>query len=365
MRAHVLLTALALHLAACGSDTGTLDVLLRTELAPGTVFARVETQIFDAPPNEGGNPVDSPQSVDVRAADDFTSARRVAQFGPLIARRWAVRVDLVTPSGRVLAARTVEVEVAGTTRATVDVTEDDVIGGGLPCAAEVDGDTVALYTFDDDEGGVALTDATGMHHGTLVDGTVSVVPGPEGCGSALAFPEDGNAYAEIPQDPDFLLEQGAVDFWMRPMSTTPQAIQGVVGRDASGRTDPGHLSVWFAPDRTLVARLQNEDGEAVRCSNEPLELDQWVHVAVNFGAEGFDLLVDGVRATRTQPIVLDPTMDEEIACGGGSLLGIAGNDNPWVLGASSHHSMEGTGDPVDSFFRGGAIDHLRISSIRR
>ena len=365
-----MLRALALSTLLCScaaTETGTLDVALETRFTPGTDFLRVRVELYDGPPAEGGNLSARPQETEAIAGESYVDARRVARFGPLLAGRFIARVSLSTPSGRLLASRTARAEVTGDTEVVVTIDEEDLVGGGLPCANGVDAATVALYTFDADGGGTSITDATGSHHGTFVGAMADVIPGPEGCGDALVFSEASDVYAEIPHSADFDLDSGSLELWVRPHTVPDDAIHGVIGRDALNTTRPGHISLWFVPDRRLVARLQNPDGEAHRCSNEPIEIDQWTHVGINFGPEGFELWVDGAVMTFTGEIVVDPdpTMGSTITCGGGTVAGIAGNENPWVFGASSGGSDEGAATPAGSFFRGGAIDHVRIAEDRR
>ena len=361
------LLALLLLSGCAATETGTLDVALETRFSPGTDFLRVRVELFDGPPQEGGNLSARPQETEAMEGESYAESRRVARFGPLLAGRWVARVELLTPSGRLLAARSARAEVSGDTEVVVTIDEEDLVGGGLPCSAGVDATTVALYTFDADGGGMSITDATGSHHGTFVGGMAEVIPGPEGCDDALVFSDASDVYVEIPHSPDFDLDSGSIELWVRPHTVPENTIHGVIGRDALDTMFPGHVSLWFLPDRRLVARLQNPDGEAHRCSNEPIEIDQWSHVGINFGPEGFELWVDGVRTTFTGVLTIDPDPmnTRTITCGGGTVGGIAGNENPWVFGASSGGSMEGAATPATSFFRGGAIDHVRVAEDRR
>ena len=351
----------------CGTETGTLDVALRTDFEAGADFLRVRTELYDALPEAAGNLSDRPREVEATAGAGYASPRRVAQFGPLLAGTWVVRIELISASGLVLAGRTAEVDVLNNTEVIIDVDEQDLVGGGLPCSTGVDATTIALYTFDADGGGTSITDASGVHHGTMTGGTVELTAGPDGCDDALLLPDTGDVFAQIPSADELQLERGSVELWVRPHAPAATAIQGVISRDALNTDMPGHLSLWFMPDRRIVARLQNPDGEAHLCSNEPVDLDRWAHVGMNFGPEGFELWVDGTRATYTEDIVVNPgsTPPNVTRCGGGTVRGIAGNDNPWVLGASSGGSMEGSAEPTNGHFRGGAIDHLRVASDRR
>ena len=54
-----------------------------------------------------------------------------------------------------------------------------------------------------------------------------------------------------------------------------------------------------------------------------------------------------------------------IQCGTNGAGGIDGNDNPLVVGAAAWLSGEGSADPVSSHLAPAALDHVRLSSIRR
>jgi hypothetical protein len=122
-----------------------------------------------------------------------------------------------------------------------------------------------------------------------------------------------------------------------------------------------HLSVWLTPDRTVTVRLQGATQLATMCSEDALALGQWVHVGFNFGAAGSELWVDHKLATRTGDPRIETVVPE---CGGTTPDGIAGNEQPWVLGFDTSRS----GDVLDGLlqhFDGGALDALQISPVRR
>ena len=79
------------------------------------------------------------------------------------------------------------------------------------------------------------------------------------------------------------------------------------------------------------------------------------------GASGSELWVHGELARRSR----DPRVETNVPeCGGTTPDGIAGNDQPWVLGFDTSRS----GDMLDglvSHFDGGALDALQISGVRR
>lgn len=231
---------------------------------------------------------------------------------------------------------------------------------GVPpvCAAEPNEDTVFLHTFEttSPEG---FTDETGTHDGRLEPGPAPVA-GPEGCGSALGFV--GQGYGVVSSSTAARLETGALDFWVR-FDGTPADAQGIISRDATGTTFPGHLTISRNCDDRIVVRIQAENDEtAYRCSDAPLVTGEWTHVAVNFGPPDVELLVNGVRATETASVAV--CGNTWIDCTAPLPVGIAGNQNPFVYGASSVTSEEGLATPVFAFFVG-ALDSVRLSATRR
>jgi hypothetical protein len=226
-----------------------------------------------------------------------------------------------------------------------------------PCVATADPDTLALLTFEGS--GDTAIDLTGQHPGTLV-GKVDRVAGPSGCGSAVEFDEQKTNYVVIPDAPAWDLNTGSLDFWVR-IDTAPSAkgVRGLVSRDAKLSAKPGHISIFQMCDGGIAVRLQGSGKESVRCS-PPVALGAWHHIGVNFGAGALQLFVDGAEATRSDL----QRCSFDLQCGTSTDNGIAGNDNPWVLGASSGSSDEGQAEPVSASFDG-AIDSFRVSSVRR
>jgi hypothetical protein len=235
--------------------------------------------------------------------------------------------------------------------------------GGAAAAAcpEPDATTLALLSFD---GALESTvpDATGDHDGMIVGDGAASVPGPSECGEAIAF-ADGT-YVVIPDAPIFQLPAGSISFWARVPA--PVGIgAGMVSRDETGQNTPGHLTVWYTAEGRFATRLQDVSagGQMTRCGAEELVPGTWYHVGVNFGGGGdFELWVDGVEQLATGLVLYG---GGDLACDDGSFtIGIDGNQNPWVLGASSAKSSAGAAGSITEPFTGGALDHLIISEAR-
>lgn len=89
---------------------------------------------------------------------------------------------------------------------------------------------------------------------------------------------------------------------------------------------------------------------------------RWTHIGINFGPPGAELWIDGVMATNTARL---DTENGPVDCNQRDSQGIDGNSNPWGFGVDTTVSANGTVEPVDRPFAGGAIDHLRISGTQR
>jgi len=228
-----------------------------------------------------------------------------------------------------------------------------------PCVEQADADTLLLYTFSGS--GTTVTDVTGKHPGTLVGSGVARVAGKAGCGQALAFSATTPiSHLLVDDSADWDLSTGSVDLWL----TFDQAAatnEGSFSRDSSNQANPGHCTLLRMCNGSLMIRLQDTVDSFVQCS-EPVSEKTWHHVGVNFGGSGgLQLYVDGKLASRTADIVCGTSTT---SCGSSTGEGIAGNDNPWVVGGSIWSSSEGTADPV-TLPLDGKVDSFRISKARR
>jgi hypothetical protein len=192
-----------------------------------------------------------------------------------------------------------------------------------------------------------VTDAREDHHGVWQGDPPTLEPGPPGCGQALAFGNSGESYVEIPHSPAWDLNQGAVDLWFKPESCGDEE-QGVITRDAENAQFSGHFRLFWLDDCRLAARTQvaspvGADVAVEVATSNPLDVGRWNHFAVNFGAPGLELWLNGQR------VGFAPTMS-----------GIAGNTNPWTIGTSNDKSAEGSSIPTWKPLRNAAVDRVRI-----
>jgi len=220
---------------------------------------------------------------------------------------------------------------------------------------------VALYPFDGDDGSALVADVVGGHDGSVQAGAVATTAGPESCDRALTFGAD--QFVVIDDSADWDLEVGSIDLWAwLPAESTENV--ALVSRDLVAREDPGHASIYVDENGLAVARVQPADAsgdlDAVSCSAAPLPREEWVHLGLNFGPPAVEFYVDGVLADGAGPHAIDDAW----SCGQAGAFGIAGNDLPWLLGATTFRG-DAPLDNVEFFAEGYAIDHLRISAERQ
>jgi hypothetical protein len=221
----------------------------------------------------------------------------------------------------------------------------------------------ALYTFDADEGRARVMDSVGGHDAAVQDGLVRTVSGPDGCNQAFSFAD--HQYFIIDDSPDWDLEIGSIDLWLRlPLEQLDHI--GVFSRDLLDRDQSGHVSLFIDSEGRGVVRVQPQDSssdnrtDAVACTAFLLPRERWIHLGVNFGPPILELYVNGSLTQFEGPTSLTDAWE----CGQIGNFGIAGNALPWVVGRSTFRSEEVL-ELLEFPALGCAIDNLRISRTRR
>jgi hypothetical protein len=212
---------------------------------------------------------------------------------------------------------------------------------------------VARYRFDG-----TLADATGRHPGAAIGDGLSYVPG--ALGQAVRIPDNGAAHVRVEDAPAFDLPAGRIELRFRFGAAAPAGDLGLVSRDAVNSATDGHFSVRLGHDRRVVVRIQrmsNPTIQAYRCTAQPVAPDAWHRVELSFGPAGLGLRIDGALATGTSWTdsgggVSDCTVAWD--------RGIAGNDNPLIIGALTVTSAEGTGTPVTSVASSVEFDEVAL-----
>lgn len=227
----------------------------------------------------------------------------------------------------------------------------------ISCPAP-DSDTLALFSFDGVSGMTTLTDGTGNHDGVIDGGAASSLPGSSPCGEALLA--TAGVAGQILDAPAWQLEDGSVDFWVR-RPTSPAAFAGLLTRDATG-SRAGHFGVFVGASGRAAVRVQTGAGTGFVCTEAALPTEEWVHLGINFGAAGLELWLNGERMMGTGSMI-GPN-EVTLNCNSGVAGGIAGNNNRWVVGASNASLGEESAGHTDHF-ENGALDHVRISRVRR
>jgi len=256
------------------------------------------------------------------------------------------------------------------------VAVDTTLPNDLPtndCRTPLGLSALALYRFETITAVGVLADETGKHPGALVGAKASLVAGPSGCGKALSFlgfPSDidqPTTYGAIDHSPAWNLQSGSISFWVR-FDRAPGQQGGILSRDAGDQNQPGHFSIMRARDGRIIARLQrlkDETPQQYLLCSKIVSTGSWHRVRFDFGVPHAELYVDGKLAQETAKVATRfGSKIETNACGVTGPAGIAGNQNPWVIGALNSRSADGTINSPHSALAG-AIDNLLISRARQ
>jgi len=162
-----------------------------------------------------------------------------------------------------------------------------------------------------------------------------------------SFEFDGNnGYIEVSHQGDYLLEQGSVSFWVYPTTLTGQ--QGLVSKDSEYYDNGGHLHIYLDGNQ-VACRIQSTTTSQTIIHPQGLSTNSWYHVVATWGPTGLKLYLDNH----------DPAVDFDRIHGLGASAGWSGNEEPWVIGASSTISGDNVATPVQDYFEG-RIDDVRI-----
>ncbi len=232
--------------------------------------------------------------------------------------------------------------------APADAPADASIDGCASCPV-----AVARYLFDGD-----LTDDGGAHPGAAVGSGLTFVPG--AIGQAVRIPATGTTYVRVEDSPAFDLTAGAIELRFRFDAGAPARDLGLLSRDANGSVTDGHFSLRLGHDRRVVVRIQRMSDptvQAYRCTAEPVAVAAWHHVEVSFGPAGLAMIVDGAPADGASWTSAGGTVED---CTTAWDRGIAGNDNPLILGALTATSVDGTGMPVSAVANSVELDEVVV-----
>lgn len=227
---------------------------------------------------------------------------------------------------------------------------------GPPTACpSTDDDTVFLFDFES-----ATDEVTGMSG--ILDGA-RLVAGDSPCGFQVLEIATGLSHFRIPDRSSFQLSSGSIDFWIK--APIPTGWATILDRDASGTELPGHIGIYYTDEGEIVVRYQEVAApEGGACSGTgSVPPGTWARVGVVFGSGGIQIYINGTRRSRTGSY--DFGSGTIVRCDGLAETGIAGNFNPFVLGANSGTSDEGSHVGLRLPFTGLQLDQPRLSSVRR
>ncbi len=243
------------------------------------------------------------------------------------------------------------------------------------CPTVVDGlDLIPVSYWSLDDVGPTAVDFVRAIDGTANGGVSFEAIGASGSTGSSAEFNGLDSYIEIPHDPAFFVDEGAISLWFRADALPTSGVVGLFSKDATD-LDPGggHVSIYVADTGALTLRVQPDDlGLGIRgdvctvgaectsgtCSSgactDPsakvvgptVATGTWYHVVATFGPAGLNLYVDG-NSVGTNPYT-----------GGlGTSSGGTGNTEPIALGASTLSSVAGSVSPITGVLDG-AIDEV-------
>lgn len=239
----------------------------------------------------------------------------------------------------------------------IDAGTDVGTDAGIPGCPDVDRDTLFLFDFD------TSTDRLGA---TGILDMATLTPGTSPCGGGrlqTAGTADAEGFFLIPASSAHRVAVGSLDFWAR-FPSPGATVKGVFSRDEEGTRTAGHMSLLRTSMGNLVLRLQEPpDTSRVVCS-APVVDSEWHRIGINFGAGGVEFWLDNVL--QEAPGSYNFGGGVVLSCGGPPFeIGIDGNDNPFLFGASMSNSTAGGHEPVSEALHGLEIDHARLSRVRR
>ncbi|MEM6552779.1 MAG: LamG domain-containing protein [Planctomycetota bacterium] len=190
---------------------------------------------------------------------------------------------------------------------------------------------------------ITALDSTGVSSGSLSGNPTTGATGFGDGGTAFQF-DGSDDFIEIPHDPAYLLDQGAVSFWFRANNTSGR--QGLISKDSQNYDDGGHLDIQLNGS-TLQARIQSTSTTHT-ITRSSVSSNNWHHVVVTWGPGGYQLYFNGTLA------------DSDAYTGGlGTSSGGTGNANPWTFGAGQQYSSDNSSNNWDAPFDG-RLDEIRL-----
>ena len=157
--------------------------------------------------------------------------------------------------------------------------------------AVIDGNTVAVWLFEEGDGKI-VKDASGNGHDGEIIGNLNSVRGK--FGKALDFPGDGSAYIVVDSTKKLELETLSIEAWVKVASSTGKW-QGIVCKQKAGCTNRNY-GIWVNVNLSVLHAQIGANGKCAFNLNGTTEITDnvWHHLAFTFDGKVGKVYVDGV-----------------------------------------------------------------------
>ena len=157
--------------------------------------------------------------------------------------------------------------------------------------AVIDGNTVAVWLFEE-EGGTVVRDASGNGHDGEITGNLNSVQGKYG--KALDFPGDGTGYIVVDSTKKLELETLSIEAWVKVTSSTGKW-QGIVCKQEAGCNNRNY-GIWVNINTSVLHAQIGANGGCAFNMNGTTEITDnvWHHLAFTFDGKVGKVYVDGV-----------------------------------------------------------------------
>ena len=205
---------------------------------------------------------------------------------------------------------------------------------GLTDAA-IDGNTVAVWLFEE-SGGKVVKDASGNGHDGEIIGNLNRVRGKFGKG--LDFPGDGSGYVVVDSTNKLELETLSIEAWVNVKNSNGKW-QGIVCKQQAGCTNRNY-GIWVEINQSVLHAEIGANGQCAFNINGTTDItdNQWHHLAFTFDGKVGKVYVDGKLETEK-----DNTNSFQ-------------SDDPITIGVPNKDNANGLL---------GTIDEIRISNVAR
>ncbi len=146
------------------------------------------------------------------------------------------------------------------------------------------------------------------------------------------FDDDTDDAVIVSHQSGHAMDEGHVELSFK--TSDKRAKQGIVSKDSSGYDGGGHFTMWLE-GRYINVRLQSDSNSYTLKSDTRVSNYTWYDVRVEFGPGGMSLIVDG-----------------DVEDTNGYTGGLAGNSEPWVIGASQMYSGNNVANNLNMPFDG-------------